>query len=423
MKMLFVCGDHYPHDGACASLLKKIFFNGGLLNDQNKIHVATYRYNLSELNTEYVDGVKVHRFTSIKYIKFSDIIKSTYKINFIFPSLVMKLKRKILLKLSIGVSLDKAQIKEFENYLKELCLKESFDVIIGVAGCYEITIAAQNVSTVFHIPFVLYQVDPFTDNSALPVKQVSQRMNIECNLYKKSVKVFTTEIIKSKMKKRLDEENLGNVEVMEFPGVSIDSKINRMPKSKCKNKEDNSINCVFAGRVYKGVRNPTFTLKLFSRMPENIYLNLYGITEKELKSFSFNQIIPKNVRCYGVVSIEEADNAIKNADILVNIGNIMINQVPSKLFSYISTGKPILNVCVNQDCPSKKYLEHYPYSLSINEDSICSESLVNEVISFLLGNAKKTSDLEQIKVMYEKCTPAYAAKQMENAFEHVYKEK
>ena len=53
----------------------------------------------------------------------------------------------------------------------------------------------------------------------------------------------------------------------------------------------------------------------------------------------------------------------------------------------------------------------------------CDDVTVKEVMSFLTENAGKTCDLHEIEVLYEKCTPVYAASQMQAAFIQAYEER
>ena len=53
--------------------------------------------------------------------------------------------------------------------------------------------------------------------------------------------------------------------------------------------------------------------------------------------------ISKNIHFLGKKRKEDIIRIYQEADILVNIGNSIDNQMPSKIFEYISTGKPILN--------------------------------------------------------------------------------
>ena len=183
MKILFVCVDRYPYDGACTSLLKKLFFNGGgLIEKGNEIHIATYRQQFDDKDDEIVDEVRIHR-------------------------LFVKIKKRAEQKLKNGYeNLDKAQIAEFKKYLRALVEKENFDIVVSVAGCYEMAIAAQIVSEEKRIPYILYQVDPFTDNIMFSSRSAEKRIEIEKRLYRCSRKVFTTEIILSKMRERMRKE-------------------------------------------------------------------------------------------------------------------------------------------------------------------------------------------------------------------------
>lgn len=412
MKVLFVCVDRYPYDGACTNLLKKLFFDGGMLDHNLEIHIASYRHCYEDESYEKVSGVTVHRLLSPYFLSASDLIKHFYRFDLLIRGGVSKLQEKIRSGKPNSREVRKDQIREYKEYLRKLCKAEHYEALVGVAGSYEMAIAVKTISTEFGIQYILYQVDPFTDNETFSNHSAHQRLQTEIELYTYAKKVFTTGLILSKMKGRLDTEVLSKVEVMEFPGVSVDTSLGK--KNDYPNKKD-SIDCVFAGRVYAGIRNPAFTIDLFRRLPERINLKLYGVTQKELERLFSISLLPNNVACCGLVSVEEAEKAMQNADILINIGNIMMNQVPSKLFSYISTGKPILNICVNQDCPSKKYLEQYPYALSINERPTCSDCLIQEVSDFVTENAGKMCDLREIAVLYEKCTPSYAARQMEAA--------
>ena len=419
MKILFVCVDRYPYDGACTSLLKKLFFNGGgLIEKGNEIHIATYRQQFDDKDDEIVDEVRIHRLLSPRFLSISELLRHKREMGLFIKGIFVKIKKRAEQKLKNGYeNLDKAQIAEFKKYLRALVEKETLEIVVSVAGCYEMAIAAQIVSEEKRIPYILYQVDPFTDNIMFSSRSAEKRIEIEKRLYRCSRKVFTTEIILSKMRERMRKEELSNTEVMEFPGVSVDfSKGDK--RQTC-----DGIDCVFAGRIYRGVRNPTYTIKMFQELPQNIRLKLYGVTAKELRDDFSIETLPNNVICYGLVSVEEAENAMKNADVLVNIGNIMLNQVPSKLFSYISTGKPLLNICANHECSSKPYLEKYPYALSIDEAQSCDDVTVKEVMSFLTENAGKTCDLHEIEVLYEKCTPVYAASQMQAAFIQAYEER
>ena len=56
------------------------------------------------------------------------------------------------------------------------------------------------------------------------------------------------------------------------------------------------------------------------------------------------------------------------ADVLINIGSSVDTMVPSKIFEYMATGKPIISFFRHDTEPSIHYLGHYPLTLLIKED-------------------------------------------------------
>lgn len=114
----------------------------------------------------------------------------------------------------------------------------------------------------------------------------------------------------------------------------------------------------------------------------------------------------------GVRSLDETRDMIANADLLVNIGNAMKNQVPSKLFEYISTGLPIVNIYKNEDCPSLQYMDKYPCTINLIEDPQKMNLNAVNLKNFICTCAGRQSNIEEILQIYARCTPEYCADQM-----------
>ena len=130
---------------------------------------------------------------------------------------------------------------------------------------------------------------------------------------------------------------------------------------------------VFAGSLYKEIRNPAYFLKLLSgvieQVPE-IEVHFYGrmndcadLFAPHLKKF------PKNFFVHGLVPREVAAGALAKADVLINIANRTRHQLPSKLVDYMASGKPILNIVSIEDDNSLSFLSSYPNTATIIESS------------------------------------------------------
>lgn len=115
------------------------------------------------------------------------------------------------------------------------------------------------------------------------------------------------------------------------------------------------INVVYAGSFYSSFRRPDKILKFLNEVckliPElKVHLYCWGCDDQvdSAKAEMGDSLI-----LHGRVGAAEAHTAIKNADVLLNVGNDLPYQVPGKLFEYFSTGKPIVNFIYREDDPAK----------------------------------------------------------------------
>ena len=93
---------------------------------------------------------------------------------------------------------------------------------------------------------------------------------------------------------------------------------------------------------------------------------------------------------------------------MVNIGNTITNQLPSKLLDYISLRKPILNIYKIDECPTLEILKDYPLSLSVSENENV-ETASCKIEEFILSNIGKTVDVETVKKYYRDYFPSSVA--------------
>lgn len=152
----------------------------------------------------------------------------------------------------------------------------------------------------------------------------------------------------------------------EFPGItkriSANTEISFAP---------NKVNLLFAGNFYEKIRSPKYLLDLMDVMPENICLTIlggvYGNFSADISSH-INQLCGEGkLRMLSAVPATQARAAMEKADFLVNIGNLVDNQLPSKLFEYFSTGKPVIHLQQIPDCPCVPYLKRYENALILQE--------------------------------------------------------
>jgi glycosyltransferase involved in cell wall biosynthesis len=123
-----------------------------------------------------------------------------------------------------------------------------------------------------------------------------------------------------------------------------------------------TIRLVYVGSLYKSLRRPDFLLALFkalSSMPWSrpIELHFIGNTEECNDAFApFADLIGGSLHLHGLVVQEKALAAMRDASLVVNLGNANPCQLPSKLVEYMAFGKPILNIIQSPADPSLEML-------------------------------------------------------------------
>ncbi len=132
---------------------------------------------------------------------------------------------------------------------------------------------------------------------------------------------------------------------------------------------EGGINLLFCGTIDDAFRSPRYLLEtcvpLFARLPNLRLYFLGSLTSAVLTEFATQY--PDHVILHPIVESDVAAKTIAQADMLLNIGNNITNMMPSKIFDYFATGKPIVNVQKIEHCPARPYFEQYPMQITLDE--------------------------------------------------------
>lgn len=99
---------------------------------------------------------------------------------------------------------------------------------------------------------------------------------------------------------------------------------------------------------------------------------------------------PRSVRLLGFLPHVAALGLQRQADVLVNIGNALPDQVPGKIFEYMGAGKPILHIAAGANDGSSKILASTGRGIICKNDP---ESLA-EVLAKLVGSDDIAADFD-----------------------------
>lgn len=399
MKILIVTTNHFPYDGTCSNILNNLLFIGDLSGRVEKIDILCSKKSIDENDYENYNGVNIHRILSWTLLNRNEFLYAIKKYKYkIIPAFINRIRLYLTKRLILSSFIDYPTYKAFLNKLKKM-RKNKYDIIISISGRYDCTKAVYKYVKNKNIKFIFYQVDPCSTNKIYNIKSQVKRKKLEDLIYKRADHVITTPIIFNEYKNSSFLQYLKKVTKLEFPVV--------IPCSNTK-ENNNIINCMFLGTIYGGARNPEYTLRLFNYIVEDkVQLHLVGVEEADLPIKYRN----KNIICYGRKDIKTCKELMKKADFLVNIGNIVLNQVPSKIFDYISTGKPIINICESEHCPSIYYMNRYKSSINIIKGKE-SQKVQSNMLKQFIQKKHHILTNEEIKSIFYECTPFYCAEKI-----------
>lgn len=255
---------------------------------------------------------------------------------------------------------------------------------------------------------VLYNVDPYALSQNIVGKmERTKRERREAKLFKKASHIFTTPLLFDEYEKTKLKKFKNKMTPLEFPCVfapDIDTESSV--------KEKSSINCVYSGRITPSRNNDSVVKVIGSALeiqPE-LEINLYGeMVEGESGIPRLCTDYPKTVRFWGRVTPRESLKTMCNCDILINIGNKVSNQLPSKVLTYISTGKPIVNFYWLENDTSIPYIDRYPLGINI---CVNSPEAAQSFLAFCNEMKGKRVEFETVKKVFCDCTPECVARQM-----------
>ena len=395
--ILFVTSDEYPFKGANTNILLSLFETGIFLKNYNVYFLSKKPasiVNEKRKNIFYYNEPNVN-------IKLLDL--NNYKNRFLITCI--KLVRIIYFTLYSLKLCNNKLINTVYRSLKTIH-NVHFDLIIPIMGgkFYE-TAASLKYSKHYKVPIGLYQVDPCANNECEGKNSKNARFRFEKELYKRSLFIVTTPLIYKIHSTDPFSKYQSKMYKMEFPLVSDKTLSSKRSKQ-------GIVTCVFAGALYETFRTPYYTVKLFEnlKLKEDVVLLFVG--ENCLKYGE--KIFSHNVIWKESETRREVSELLNSSTFLVNIGNDNNNQVPSKIFDYISRGKPIINVCKSKECPTLPYLSQYPLALNIIEDDKEVDSNRMKLASFIEEFKNSTAKYDTIKGIYYKCTSHYCASYFTN---------
>ena len=350
-KILVLSYEYFPMENANTKIIRNLCRR---LGDRYKLDLVTLKTAGTEDREE--DGtVRVLRVPEYSFHR----EKRTGPLT---PGILARMAaEKVLAKLTH----DETRMVEwlYEHGIRKAADISGYDAVVSFSAPFPAHGCASRIARETGTPWIAVCFDPYFSNRIFGDEGREVRRKREEAVFAPAAKVLMTyptdrDYLRAGV--AFSDRILG----MEMPGIAPQE-----TKAPAAGTESGAVcRCCFFGMLYREIRDPRPAIALFSEAGNGIEMRFAGVISGAEKEEYF----PEGCACrhMGSLAGEALEKEYAGADVLVNIGNAVDNQMPSKIFEYISTGKPIINIYKSKDCPTLKYLERYPAALNIFEGDI-----------------------------------------------------
>ena len=392
------------------------------LKEKYNIIVITRASGLKFKKKEQLNNVKIIRnrdWNQIIHNKCTEEIKKNRELF----KMVLFIKKIIFFvpKIFRMQNYSKYYTKKIYKTLKSVNKKYKIDIIIPISSPHEEIFAALKFKKINKtVKLIPYQLDRFSNGNSLYATnflrsyKYNNNIKLEKEIIKYSEKLFILPPIYSHYKNdvELSNEEISKIEITEHPLIKKIQKIT--------NKKNDNVNILYAGTLDMKLRNPTYLFELLNDqniVESNIKLQLYSFGNCQSIINNYKKKIPNIICDNGKIEHKILVNKMQEANILLSIGNNSNNEVPSKLFEYLSFGKPIIHLYYSDYDAYLKYLQNYKYSICIKMDE--SNIMQNRKMfyNFCMENSNVDIDFDVIEKEFTDCTPKYVSNQFINQIE------
>lgn len=415
MHFVFIVGNYYPYYSAVGKCAGNV---ADVLSQKHKVTIICEKNNSDQQDDDHYNNQRILRIITKDNVKREKVGKRIRKARGVKKKFHLLSLNALKLHQASKLLFSKTSIKKelVESYLSKLLdIKESIDVIIPASMPFESVIAAQKYKENYNtqVQLIPYLFDQFVENELLHRLRVNKwikrkrHMEIERNIIFNSKSVLIMRQLREYLYLNYFDYAQLFLEV-EHPLIV------KREKTFLDSNIENLTLFTYAGSFYKGIRNPEYMLKIF-----NLYLkgnegvlNLYtfGNYNNTIKDYALNNELIKD---NGSLPSSMVYGELDKADYLVAVGNSISNQVPSKIFEYLSFGKPIIYFYEIDNDSNVEILKKYPYGLCIRQNDNEIESNLSKLKEFCKKNKNRILSFDKVAKIFPDALPEYTANLIE----------
>lgn len=404
MNVVFLAGAYYPNFeavGYCAYQVHKC------LSATHDLTVIAVRNDAAQPWTEDVEGIRIRRVETVMQ-RWRNSLK--YQTRWYEHMLLQGIRiwgatRRLLAPTTVDWSLVRAYVRQLQ------ALETRPQVIVPLVFPFEAALAAlafkrKNPATRV-MPYVF---DDFVGSDSLHTSRWagmikrSSHLRLERELLEGSQHVIAMRPLRRHFELYYSADLTGKVIYLEHP------LLNEILAQECPNAQDH-IQLCFTGSLIRNVREPDYLLRLLGAIQTSrpVIANFYVMGNAAGKVVTKSARTAVSIVNHGRVSKRAADDAVASADILLNLGETTGRQISSKIFEYISAGKPIVHLAF-ADCDSNiGILEKYPLALCLKAEEKSFIENAKKLSEFIGLNYNNRVRWPEVSSIYPEALPVNTA--------------
>jgi len=405
--IVFIVGSYHPNYSAVGRCVGNV---ADVLGKTHKITVICEKSCSSQIDKEIYNNQKILRVITEDKLK-REILQNNKQnakgISKKFASLRLNLHKFIQAAKIVfsNVSIKKELVDLYVARL--LSINEKIDVIIPASMPFESVVAAYQYKKNFDsgVMMIPYLFDQFTNSQTLhrlvinKILKRKKHIEFENKILVNSNFILAMHSLKKYYTKELPQ--ISNIIYVEHPLVKqIDNYVHTF---------SDTINISYIGGFYKNYVEPEYLLKLFKNTKINAKLNLYIIGNCNDVINKFINKYPNKIINHGSVDKNMTNKKLKESDILINVAEKKGIQMSSKIFEYISHGKPIVHFYIFDHDVNLKILKNYPLSLCLKQNQSTLEYNIKKFEWFCTENRNKKVSSEEVLKLFPDAIPEYTA--------------
>lgn len=401
MNILYILGAYKPRasaNGICSdNIIQQLVNEGHTVTVLANASIGCEDYDTKERNVEVVH---IRQRLFLRISEWSELNRSTYpQMSWIVSKAAFIINKfQLLLMFPFWPVISPITNHRFKREALKFQSKNHYDAVISVYTPIETLLAGYAVKKHFaDVLFIPYFLDSLSGGYGPKYFSKQKTMRRGLSIEKKIFALADKIVLMKSSEDHQREHNRLYIEKFCFLDIPMLKKINHNNSGE-ESRQSYEIKMLFVGSISASIRNPQTMISALSLIQEaNITCEFIGNIDCIKQFEPLKEKFGQRLTFTGFMNHDQLSAKIEGADILLNIGNLVATMVPSKIFEYMSYGKPIISTFDIECEPSRKYLRQYPLALLLsgNDQPEVNAHKITDFIKQSLGKQVAYETLEK----------------------------